>query len=388
MLLKNGKIVLEDQVIDGYLVIEGNKIKKIGHGKTAEPGIDLKGNWVLPGFIDVHVHGGYGVDFETGDANRFQIFADNVGQEGITKYLQASVTNSKEANNRYYEEFGKFMIQEDKTGAKCLGAHLEGPFIDPSRKGAHEEKLLMCPNIEILSHWNQLSNNSIKMVTYAANFQNGDFTKYLIENKIIPSVGHTNMTAKEFERDWKLGAKHITHLFNGMSGVDQHRPGLAVAGLIHDDVLVEVIADGIHLQPELLKLIYKIKGPEKIAIITDAMNAKGLPDGDYFIGTLPVVKTGMKVALKSSGNLAGAGATYDHNVRVFESQTKVEMPDLIKMTSINVAKELGIFDQTGSIAENKLADLVILDPSLNVKMTIAEGKVIYDESHTKNLHLA
>ncbi|ATZ16333.1 N-acetylglucosamine-6-phosphate deacetylase [Entomoplasma freundtii] len=393
MLLKNGKIVLENEIIEGYLEIENKRIKAIKAGDTSKLGIDLKGNWILPGFIDVHVHGGYGVDFETGDQSRFQIFAENVGQEGITKYLQASVTNSLEANDHYYSEFGNFMTNQELTNnltqAKCLGAHLEGPFIDPSRKGAHEEKLLKKPDIALLKRWNDLANHKIKMVTYAADFQDGSFTQYLVNENIIPSIGHTNMTAKDFERDWALGAKHITHLFNGMSGVDQHRPGLAVAGLIHDDVLVEVIADGIHLQPEILRLIYKMKGPQKIAIITDAMNAKGLPDGDYLLGQLPVVKTGMKVALKSSGSLAGAGATFDHNVRTFYNTIKMPMTDLVKMTSLNVAKELKIDDQTGSIAENKLADLVIMDPNLEVQMTVAEGGVIYEklESNAKNVYM-
>lgn len=382
MILKNGKIVLEDRIIDqGYLIIRDNKIKDIVEGTTNQDGIDLKGNWVLPGFIDCHVHGGYGVDFETGDANRFATFAEHVGQEGITKYVQASVTNSVKTNDRLYKEFGNYMQQKNKTGAVCLGAHLEGPFISPAKKGAHEEKLLIKPSIELTDKWNKLSHNNLKIVTYAGEEQDGSYTRHLIGNDILPSIGHTDLEAWEFEKDWNLGVKHVTHLFNGMSGVDQHRPGLAVAALNHSDVVAEVISDGIHLKPEMLKLIFDHKGPEKIVIITDAMNAKGLPDGEYKIGQLPVIKTGMKVALKSSGNLAGAGATYDHNVRTFKEVCGIGMLDLIKMTSINIAKQLNVIDQTGSLVPNKLADIVVLDRELKVKMTIAEGRIIYQNEY-------
>ncbi|ATZ18730.1 N-acetylglucosamine-6-phosphate deacetylase [Williamsoniiplasma somnilux] len=381
MILKNGKIVLEHKIIEkGYLVIHDKKIIDIVEGTTDEFGVDLKGNWVLPGFIDCHVHGGYGVDFETGDTNRFEHFALNVGKEGITKYCQASITNSLGFTNKIYKEFGDFMSKSNKQGAICLGAHMEGPFISPAKKGAHDPKLLINPDIEITKHWNELAKNNIKIITYAGELQDGSYTKYLIENDILPSIGHTDMLAQEFDKDWKLGVKHITHLFNGMSGVDHYRPGLAVAALNHDDVVVEVISDGIHLQPEILKMIFDHKGPDKISIITDAMNAKGLPDGEYKIGQLPVIKTGMKVALKDSGVLAAAGATYDHNVRVYYNTCKMEMTDLIKMTSINAAKQLNVYEQTGSLAPNKLADIVVLDKNLKVLKTIAEGRVIFENN--------
>ncbi|AVP49120.1 N-acetylglucosamine-6-phosphate deacetylase [Williamsoniiplasma luminosum] len=379
MILKNAKIVLEDEILEnGYLIIHDNKIKAIGQGSIAEDGIDLKGKWILPGFIDCHVHGGYGVDFETGDQDRFQTFAKAVGQEGITKYLQASVTTDVVTMEKNFKAFGAYMSTK-REGSICLGAHMEGPFIAVEKKGAHDEKLLIKPNIELTNQVIKWSNHHLKMITYAGDLQDGSFTKFLIQNKIEPSIGHTNMLASEFEKDYLLGAKHVTHLFNGMSGIEHQRPGLVVGAINHRDVLVEVISDGIHLQPEILRFIYQVKGAENICIITDAMNAKGLADGEYFLGQLPVIKTGMKVCLKSNGALAGAGATYDHNVRTMKKYTNASMNELIKMTSINIAKQLNIFDQTGSLAPNKLADLVVLDHDLNVEMTIAEGKIVYEK---------
>lgn len=380
MILKNAKIVTENKVIEnGWLELEENKIKSINEGNTSLEGIDLNGNWLLPGFIDCHVHGGYGFDFESGSINAFESFSKNVVKEGITSYVQASVTNSKENNKKYFEQFAKF-IKSQKDGAKCLGVHLEGPFISKDKKGAHELSLLLDPNIDYLKELIEVSNNNIKIVTYAADLQDGSFTKFLLANKILPSVGHTNMSFAQCEKDYEIGFRHVTHLFNGMSGVSQYEPGLAAFSLYKDDILCEVITDGIHIEKDTLKLIYKIKGPENICIITDAMNAKGLDDGEYKLGNLEVIKKGMKVSLKESGVLAGAGATYDHNVRtMLEANKDISMTDLIKMTSINIAKQLNIYEKTGSIEVKKSADLVVLNNNLKVIKTIVEGKIVYEK---------
>ncbi|WP_031542392.1 N-acetylglucosamine-6-phosphate deacetylase [Mesoplasma photuris] len=378
MLLKNAKIVLENKIIEnGYLIIEDKKIKTIGEGTTDQEGTDLKGKIVMPGFIDCHVHGGYGVDFEVGDLNRFDTFAKNVSQEGITRYYQGPISNSVADNDRYFKEFGDYMSRTDKTGSICMGAHMEGPFISPEKKGAHDPELLMAPNIEYTKRWNDLCGGNIKIITYAGELQDGSFTTYLLENGILPSIGHTDMESWEFEKDYKLGAKHVTHLFNGMSGVDQRRPGLATAAMNKKDVMCEVISDGIHIQSDTLKLILKTVGVDNICIITDAMNAKGLPDGKYKIGELEVEKVGITVKLTSNGSLAGAGATYDHNVRVYKETCDLDLISLSKMSATNIAKQMKIDNITGSISENKFADLVILDSDLNVEMTIVEGNIVY-----------
>ncbi|AUM62633.1 N-acetylglucosamine-6-phosphate deacetylase [Spiroplasma monobiae] len=379
MILKNTKIVLENNIIEnGWIEIEDKKIISINEGTADKDGVDLEGNWLMPGFIDCHVHGGYGVDFESGKIEAFEQFSKKVTQEGITSYVQGSVTNSKENNERYLGEFSKFM-KNDMIGAKCLGIHLEGPFISKEKKGAHELSLLEDPNIESLKKLIKYSDDNIRIVTYAADLQDGSFTKFMLENNILPSVGHTNMSFSQCEKDYELGFRHVTHLFNGMSGVSQYEPGLASFALYKDDILCEVITDGIHIEKDTLKLIYKIKGPENICIITDAMNAKGLDDGEYKLGNLEVIKKGMKVFLKESGVLAGAGATFDHNIRtMIEANPEIKMTDLIKMTSINIAKQLNIFNKTGSIEVGKSADLVVLNKEMSVIKTFVEGKSVYE----------
>ncbi|WP_339035015.1 N-acetylglucosamine-6-phosphate deacetylase [Spiroplasma endosymbiont of Cantharis rufa] len=380
MIIKNAKIVIENEVIEnGWLEIENKIIKSINKGKTNLEGIDIEGNWLLPGFIDCHVHGGYGYDFENGTISAFENFSKSVSKEGITSYVQASVTNSKENNIKYLKEFSKFM-ENQKLGSKCLGLHMEGPFISKEKKGAHEVSLLTNPNIDYLKDLVNASNDSIRIMTYAADLQDGSFTKYLLENNILPSVGHTNMSFAQCEKDYKIGFRHVTHLFNGMSGVSHYEPGLATFSLYKDDILCEVITDGIHIEKDTLKLIYKIKGADNICIITDAMNAKGLDDGEYKLGNLEVIKKGMRVSLKDSGVLAGAGATYDFNIRVMlEANPEIKMTELIKMTSINIAKQLKIYNKRGSIEKNKFADLVVLNKKLEVLKTFVEGEKVYEK---------
>jgi N-acetylglucosamine-6-phosphate deacetylase len=378
MILKNARIILEDkEIAKGWLEIENNIIKSVNEGSTDLEGTDLDGKTIMPGFIDCHVHGGYGVDFETGTVEGYEKFAKLVAQEGITKYCQGSVTNSQENNRKYMAAFKEFMSNQKPESAICLGAHVEGPFISPDKKGAHELELLRKPNIPDMQELIDLSGDNIRVVTYANDLQDGSFTKFLLDKNIIPSMGHTDTDYADAERDYNVGAKHCTHLFNGMSEVDHRRPGLATLVLNKEDFLAEVISDGIHVQLPVLELTYKIKGPKHICIITDAMNAKGMPDGEYRLGNLPVIKTGMKVALKETGMLAGAGATFDHNVRTYYNAVKMNFVELSWMTATNIAKQMDLYKTTGSIAPNKLADLVVLDKDMHVAMTIVEGAVAY-----------
>ncbi|ATG97420.1 N-acetylglucosamine-6-phosphate deacetylase [Mesoplasma lactucae] len=382
MILKNAKIVLENEIINGYVEITDDKIIDIKQGDySGSDAVDLEGNWLLPGFIDCHVHGGYGISFESGSVEAYKEYAKKTTIEGVTGYCFTSVTNSDADNDKYYSEFGKFMVNENHgLQAKCFGAHMEGPFISPLKKGAHDPKLIKKPSIELTKRWNDLANGTLRIVTYAPEEQNGEYTTWLIQNKILPSAGHSNVSAIEFEKnDYRLGVRHVTHLFNQMSEVDHHNPGLAVFALTHDDILAEVISDGVHIQPEVLKMIYDCKSADSICIVTDGMLAKGMPDGNYILGELPVYKKGIEVRLQHGDNLAASAAPYDHNVRFYQKTCDIPMTELIKMTSINIAKQLNIFDKTGSIEINKQADLVCLDKDLKVLKTIVDGKICYEK---------
>ncbi|WP_339022279.1 N-acetylglucosamine-6-phosphate deacetylase [Spiroplasma endosymbiont of Crioceris asparagi] len=383
MILKNCKIVLEDKIINnGYLEIKDQKIIKISDTKiSGDNEIDLKNKTVLPGFIDCHVHGGYGITFESANINKYQEFAKNVAKEGITSYLLATVAMSDENCVKLFPLFNEFLQNQQQKSAKCLGINMEGPFINEIKKGAHEVSLLRKPSIKDMEKYLKLSGNNIKVITYAPELQDGEFTKFLIKNNIIPSCGHTNLYAVDWNKHYADGIRHITHLFNAMNGVDHRNAGLVTSLLQQKGMVTELITDGIHVQKETMQLAYHALGADNLVIITDAMSAKGLPDGNYKLGNLDVVKKGMQVNLAGgAGSLAGSAATYDHNVRTFiKTIDGLDLRELIKMTSINFAKEIGIFDKTGSIAENKYADLTILDENNNIYMTIVNGEIAFEK---------
>lgn len=195
MILKNAKIVCEDQVIaNGWLEIKDNKIISINVGKTTEPGYDLQQAIIMPGFIDCHVHGGYGKDTEKGTIASFQKFAKEVVQERITKYCQTIITGSDETITSILTVYQNYMANNKGPQARQIGAHLEGPFISKTFKGAHDETLLQAPNIELLKKWIAASNDNIRIVTYAPEEEDGSFTNFLLEHNILPSIGHSNAT--------------------------------------------------------------------------------------------------------------------------------------------------------------------------------------------------
>ncbi|WP_342252637.1 N-acetylglucosamine-6-phosphate deacetylase [Spiroplasma endosymbiont of Amphibalanus improvisus] len=380
MILYNAKIILEEKVInEGWLEIEDSQIKSINEGKYKGDGIDLKNKVILPGFIDCHVHGGYGYDFESSDSAKFSAFAKKIASEGVTKYCQATVAQPYDLIESSLSNYAIWMNTENKgPQARQIGAHLEGPFISEEKRGAHKVEYLKDADKKVFQKWIKASDKNIRLITYAIERDKSNFTNFLLKNNVLPSVGHTNTTAKYFKAEGvDKGVTHVTHLFNAMSGVQQHNPGVATQSLIDDRVVCELISDGIHVKEEVIKLIYRSKGFQKIIIVTDAMNAKGMPDGDYKLGPLDVEKHGQKVTLKGTDILAGSGATYDHCFRTMKKINDLDYSQMIYMSSINVSKQLNIFEQTGSIAVGKLADLVVLDKKDEVYLTITEGEIAF-----------
>ena len=383
MILKNTKIILEGSTIpQGWIGIQDNIIKQIEERDAPNFSgtvIDLQDLKVLPGFIDVHTHGGYGVAFETGTIEAFNTYAHNILKEGVTRFCQATVTLAVPVVSKLMHLYHDWIINHNHgLQAKQIGIHIEGPFISAEKKGAHPLELLMQPNPDVLHEWIIDSGHNIKMVTFAPELAGDSFYQLINDENITASAGHSNISAEKFlEHSINHNVHHVTHLFNGMSGVHQHTPGLAVGALLNDSVLCEVIADGHHILPVVLELIYKIKGYKGICLISDSMMAKGLPDGEYMLGELQTVSKDGVSTIKGSTMIAGSVAKYDHCYRTFKNINRVDDEYMVYMSSINAARQLGIYNKTGSIAVNKLADLVILDHKDQVVMTIVEGRVVY-----------
>ncbi len=265
----------------------------------------------------------------------------------------------------------------NETGAEMLGFHLEGPFIHPGQAGAQPVEYIQKPSSQLLERWFDEGLDHLKVVTLAPECDDQfEVTGRLAERSIIVSAGHTKASFEDIQDAVNHGLSHLTHFGNAMSGLHHREIGAVGAGFLLEQLQCEVIADGIHLSEDMLRLIYKSIGPERIILITDSMRAKGLPDGAYTLAGQDVEVVGRKATL-DNGTLAGSVLKMDEAVRMMRSVGNSELIDLMRMSSSNAAKRVGVFDRKGSIEVGKDADIVLLDHDLQVQATICRGKVSY-----------
>jgi N-acetylglucosamine-6-phosphate deacetylase len=263
------------------------------------------------------------------------------------------------------------------AGAEILGIHMEGPYINPEKKGAQKEDDIKKISIEGFLEFNQASGNLIRLVTIAPEIPGAiDLIKYLYKQGIIASVGHSNATYVQTQAGIQAGLSHVTHTFNAMRGLHHREPGVVGAALTSPELTVEVIADGIHIHPIVLKILTKIKEGEEIVLITDAMRAAGLKDGTYDLGGQEVIVAKGQARLKD-GTLAGSVLTMDKAVKNMVNKVGIQLPKAIQMASFNPAKSIGIDDKKGSLEPDKDADIVILNKNLETELTIVAGKIVY-----------
>lgn len=372
-----GKIILKEKIIEnGILTIEGSKITFLGERKNVNidhVDYDFKEDYISPGFIDIHIHGSIGKDFldcEYEDLENISLF---LAQNGVTGYLPTIVTAPLESMKIATEKIEKY-IQNQKVGAKVLGVHLEGPFLNPKYKGAQREDCIIKPNLDNLKY---LLSPNLKIMTLAPEVEGAyEIIKYLRENNIIVSAGHTDATLEDVKKATELGLSHITHLFNGMRPLHHREPGIIGAALTEDELSVEVIADGFHLADSILKLVYKTKPKDKIILVTDAMMAAGLSDGEYSLAGQKVIVKDGKATLES-GSLAGSTLSMIKAVMNFKEKVGVKLEEAVYIASYSPAKLLGLENKKGSLEVGKDADITIFDKDLNIKMTIVEGKIVY-----------
>ncbi|MBM7553030.1 N-acetylglucosamine-6-phosphate deacetylase [Thalassobacillus pellis] len=385
MIIKNIEIITENyEHVRGSLRIENDTIAEIStgdlHTKQTIPVIDGQGLMAIPGFIDVHIHGADGHD--TMDASRKALngIATVLPREGTTSFLPTTMTQHPDAITAALENIADYMKENQAgNGAEVLGIHLEGPFISREKAGAQPEEFIRKPDISLFEKWQAASNNNIRLVTLAPE-ETGALAliAYLDKHGVVASIGHTNATYQEAMEAVNHGAKHVTHLFNQMSGLHHREPGVAGAALIRDELSLEVIADNVHVHPEAVHLAYRSKGAGKLMLITDAMRAKCLPNGSYELGGQAVEVTGNEVRLPD-GTLAGSILTLQEAAKNMTEIADISIAELIKMTSENAARQLGIFDRKGSIRIGKDADLVLIDKNRDVVMTICRGEIAFEK---------
>jgi N-acetylglucosamine-6-phosphate deacetylase len=386
LLIVKGKAVVEKDILESiFIYIENGKIQEIGllneipaHLNEVEKIEISEGQTLVPGFIDVHIHGVAGADTMDATTEALSTMANALPGEGTTSFLATTITQKHEniehalINAADYREY-----HNDPGKAEVLGVHLEGPFINKKRKGAQPEEYILNPDIELFKRWQELANGNIKLVTVAPELENGtDFVRYLRDTGVIASIGHTDAVYEEMKDAVNAGAKQVTHLFNGMRGIHHREPGVAGSALIFKELMVELIADGIHVRPEVIKFVLAAKGAEGMILITDAMRAKCLKNGIYDLGGQDVHVADGK-ALLADGTLAGSILKMNNSFKNIIDFAEVTLLEAVQMASVNPAKQLDIFGRKGSIAVGKDADLTILTNNYEVDLTICRGKIAY-----------
>ncbi|MBS4174438.1 N-acetylglucosamine-6-phosphate deacetylase [Bacillus sp. FJAT-49736] len=361
----------EKEIPNGYIRFQ-DKILETGEmtgfqKQNNEEVIDGKGNIIIPGMIDVHIHGGYGVDVMDADPEKLVYLSERLLEEGVTSFFATTITQDYDAI-----EAALRSVKNAKESRNTIieGVHLEGPFISEKRAGAQPLEFIKAPDIELFLKWHEASGNLIKLVTYAPEKEGArEFEDIMIERGIVPSMGHSDAVREELMHS---KTTHATHMYNGMRGLHHREAGVAGHALLSPQIQVEMIADGIHVHPDMVNLTYKIKGASGTVIISDAMRAKGMPDGVSELGGQKVyVKNGE--ARLENGSLAGSILTMDRAFRNIIQFTGCGIAEAVQMTSVNQAKEFSLTSK-GILTEGKDADFVIMDESLQVYATYHLGR--------------
>ena len=372
------QVFTEDAVLqDHYVRITDGLISEITSTPQGEIKVyDYSGFSLIPGLIDLHIHGREGCDVMDGKMESIHTISNSLSQYGVTGFLATTVTSTWDKTLQAFEVIGKATV-EKMPGAEVLGAYNEGLFFTETHKGAHNEAFFLELSKARIDAIFNASNQSLKVMAMAPEFADSmEQITYLNSLGVKVMLGHTNASYECANQALQAGAAGGVHIFNGMSGIHHRDPGCAGAVLMDTTAVAEVIADGVHLHPNILQLIYRLKGPEKIALISDCICAGGFPDGTYQLGELSVeVKAG--VARTKQGSLAGSTLTLNNGIRNMHELGQVPMHESVNMASIVPAKHIGVDSTLGSITVGKRANLAIVNASLAVKCTMIDGVFVY-----------
>ncbi len=373
MIYTNCTIVTSKSILEhGWIEVADGTIVQIGTGK--QDGIDMNGNLCLPGFIDQHIHGGFGVDFMRASEADLMSFSSQILEHGVTSYLATTLTESDAVIRQALTTLSTYVTNQSKETAQCVGIHLEGPFIHPAHPGAQDQSNIIAPDKVVLQTYQTLAAGSIRLMTYAPEWGHSLFTSYAVSLGIVPSIGHSSATLEEVDQALAEGARAITHFHNASSPYHHRHPGVVNAGL-YRDVQLELIADGFHLDPLVVSGVIRTKGASHIHLITDAVSAMGQPDGSYHLGPYPLTKQHGTVRL-SDGTLAGSVLTFQQILHNIKATLSPSLHELVAMTSGNQARLLHLHDR-GEIEVGRRADLVFLNQDWTVQSTVVAGTLRY-----------
>lgn len=367
---------------DHALLIEDGIIKEITQNLNEKiNSIEFKDAVIIPGLIDLHIHGRDGCDVMDGNINSLNTISGSLAEHGVTGFLATTVTSTWEKTLQALDAIG-IAAQTKLSGAVVFGGYSEGLFFTKDHKGAHDDQFFLDLTVERVDTMIEAANGALKVIALAPEIENAvKVTKHITSRKVQVMVGHTNATYQETTDVIDAGASGGVHVFNGMRGIHHREPGCTGA-VLTKDCCVEVIADGVHLHPAILELINKVKSVADINLISDCINAGGMPDGKYRLGELDVsVKNG--IARTDEGSLAGSTLTLEKAVSNMSKLADIEFRDAVHMASLSPAKFLKLEKSKGSIKLGKDADLCILGNDGEVIMTVIKGEIVYQNANFK-----
>jgi N-acetylglucosamine-6-phosphate deacetylase len=379
--ITNSRIVLTDRILTGYVLVYGEKIEgivpeKLFRSVECDEVLDADGRYTAPGFINIHIHGCGGADTMDDDPQALSVIRQSQVETGVTAFLPTTMTYDFPKIYRSFERIRQAMKADE--GAQILGCHMEGPFISEARKGAQAATNIVKADFAKIEAYKDI----IRIVTIAPEqLDNYDFVEACQKNHIIVSIGHSSADYSTAVKAITLhGIQHITHLFNGMDPFHHRAPGVVGAAL-DTTANCEIITDNVHSQPMAQRLVYKCKKPENIILITDSMRACFLGDGVSELGGQKVNVKG-QVATLADGTIAGSVLTMDRAVANFRKNTGAALAEVVRMVTVNPAKELRLYDEMGSIEKGKLANFVIFDDDIHIFKTIVKGQTVNGKKQT------
>ncbi|WMJ24140.1 N-acetylglucosamine-6-phosphate deacetylase [Paludicola sp. MB14-C6] len=371
MILKNGFVLDKSfRFVKTDLVVDGDKIVHVGNCDCDTDVLDCTGKYIIPGLVDIHTHGCGGADACDATKEAMDIMSETQGKAGITSFCATSMTVPEEQLNRIFKTIGDYMKGKQK-GAHVIGINMEGPFFNMKKKGAQRGDCLLNPDVDFFRKLNKKSGNAVKLVDLAPELDGSiEFIK-AVKDEVTVSIGHTATDYKIAMDAIHAGASHVTHLYNAMDGFTHRAPGL-VGAAADTNVTTELISDGIHIDPTVVRATFKLMN-DRVVLISDSMSACGMPNGEYELGGQKVFVKDKKATLED-GTIAGS------STNLFDCMRKavefgIPLETAVKAASFNPAKAIGMEKKIGVLDVNRDADIVVMDKDLVIEKIIIKGEV-------------